>query len=118
MNELDFRLLEDRVPLEFLEVAGVEVRAGTRVRLCPRKGGDIFDLALAGQIALVESLEEDYDGRRHIAVIVECDPGRDLGMLRQPGHRFFFAPEEIEPIEKGIENGQGIISTRETNRGG
>jgi hypothetical protein len=39
-------------------------------------------------------------------------------MLRQPGHRFFFAPEEIEPIEKGIENGQGIISTRETNRGG
>jgi hypothetical protein len=24
--------------------------------------------------------------------------GRDLGMLRQPGHRFFFSAEEIEPI--------------------
>ena len=29
---------------------------------------------------------------------VEDDPGRDLGMLRQPGHRFFFGPEEVEPI--------------------
>ena len=98
MNELDWKLLEDRLPLEYVEVAGVQVRPGSRVRLRPRKGGDIFDLALAGQIAIVDSLEEDYDGRRHVAVLIEADPGRDLGMLRQPGHRFFFSPEEIEPI--------------------
>jgi hypothetical protein len=30
--------------------------------------------------------------------VLEDDPGRDLGMLRQPGHRFFFSPEEIEPL--------------------
>jgi hypothetical protein len=29
---------------------------------------------------------------------VEDDPGRDLGELRQPGHRFFFTPAEIEPL--------------------
>lgn len=98
MNELDWRLLEERLPLEFVEVGGVEVRPGSRVRLRPRKGGDIFDLALAGQIALVESLEEDYDGRRHVAVLIENDPGREFGLLRQPGHRFFFSPEEIEPL--------------------
>jgi hypothetical protein len=118
MNELDWRLLEERLPLEAVEVNGIQVRPGSRVRLLPRQGGDILDLALAGQIAIVDGIEEDYEGRPHLAVLVENDPGFDLGMLRQPGHRFFFAPEEIEPIEKGIKNGQGIISTREADLGG
>jgi hypothetical protein len=30
--------------------------------------------------------------------VLDDDPGRDLGLLRQPGHRFFFAPEEVEPM--------------------
>jgi hydrogenase maturation protease len=30
--------------------------------------------------------------------VVDDDPGRDLGQRRQPGHRFFFAPEEVEPL--------------------
>jgi hydrogenase maturation protease len=30
--------------------------------------------------------------------VLEDDPGAYLGLLRQPGHRFFFAPEEIEPL--------------------
>ena len=34
----------------------------------------------------------------HLAVVVEDDPGRDLGERRQPGHRFFFAPDEVEPL--------------------
>ena len=45
------------------EVAGVTIRRGSRVRLHPRAGGDIFDLALAGKLAAVESLEEDDEGR-------------------------------------------------------
>jgi hypothetical protein len=98
MNDIDWRLLEEKIPVECVDVAGVEVRAGSRVRLRPRKGGDIFDLALAGQIAVVDSLEEDYEGRLHLAVVVEADPGSDLGRLRQPGHRFFFSPEEVEPL--------------------
>jgi hypothetical protein len=98
MNEMDWRLLEETLPVEFVEVRGVQVRAGSRVRLCPRKGGDIFDLALAGQIAIVDSLEQDYEGRAHLAVVVENDPGQDLGRLRQPGHRFFFSPDEVEPL--------------------
>jgi len=98
MNEMDWRLLEETLPVEFVEVRGIEVRAGSRVRLCPLKGGDIFDLALAGQIAIVDSLEQDYEGRTHLAVVVEIDPGQDLGRLRQPGHRFFFSPDEVEPL--------------------
>ena len=67
------------------------------MRLRPRAGGDVFDLALAGKTAAIESIEQDYEGKPHLAVVLDDDPGRDLGMLRQPGHRFFFSPEEVEP---------------------
>jgi hydrogenase maturation protease len=70
------------------------------VRLCPRKGGDVLDIALAGQAATVEALEQDYEGNQHVCVVLDNDPGRDLGLLRQPGHRFFFSPEELEPLPK------------------
>jgi hypothetical protein len=101
MNEWEWQLLEEKTSVESVNVSGVEVKAGMRVRLRPRAGGDIFDLALAGQVALVESIEQDYEGRNHLAVVLEDDPGRDLGMLRQPGHRFFFSTEEVEPLEDG-----------------
>lgn len=97
MNEWEWQLLEDKRPAESVWIDGAEVKKGDRVLLRPRKGGDIFDLALSGQPAIVESLEQDYEGKLHLAVVLEGDPGRDLGLLRQPGHRFFFSPEEVEP---------------------
>jgi hydrogenase maturation protease len=30
--------------------------------------------------------------------VVEDDPGRELGHKRQPGHRFFFSPSDVEPL--------------------
>jgi hypothetical protein len=98
VNEWEWQLLEEKTPVESLPVAGFEFRAGSRVRLRPRKGGDVFDLALAGQLAIIECIEQDYEGKFHFAVVLEEDPGRDMGMLRQPGHRFFFDPEEVEPV--------------------
>jgi hypothetical protein len=98
VNEWEWQLLEDKTPVESLPVGGVEIRAGSRVRLRPRKGGDVFDLALEGKAATVECIEQDYEGKFHFAVVLEEDPGRDMGMLRQPGHRFFFDPEEVEAI--------------------
>jgi hypothetical protein len=98
MNEWEWQLLEDKTPLESLPAGGVELRPGDAVRLCPRAGGDVFDLALAGKRATIESIEQDYDGKPHLAVVLDDDPGRDLGFLRQPGHRFFFGPDEVEPV--------------------
>lgn len=98
MNEWEWSLLEDKAVLDHLEVEGVEIRKGDRVRLRPRSGGDILDLALRGQIATVESIEQDYEGKQHICAVLEDDPGRDLGLMRQPGHQFFFDPAEIEPL--------------------
>ena len=68
------------------------------VRLRPRGRADIMDLALEGKEATVVSVEEDLEGRRYVAVTVEDDPGRDLGGVGYPGHRFFFRPEEVEPL--------------------
>jgi hydrogenase maturation protease len=97
MNEWEWNLLEAKTPLETLRIAGVEVKAGDRVRLNPGKRTDIFDMALAGKTAVIESIEQDYEGKFHICVVADDDPGRDIGMMRQPGHRFFFFPEEVEP---------------------
>lgn len=98
MNEWEWQLLEDKTPVESVEIQGIQLRRGDRVRLRPRAGGDVFDLALAGKTAAVESIEQDYEGHLHVCVVVEDDPGRDIGMMRQPGHRFFFTPSEVEPI--------------------
>ncbi len=98
MNEWEWQLLEEKSPVAEVQVHGVGIKIGDRVRLSPRAGGDIFDLALAGQIAIIESIEQDYEDKVHLAVVLEDDPGRDLGMLRQPGHRFFFSPAEVEPL--------------------
>jgi hydrogenase maturation protease len=98
MNEWEWQLLEEKTPLDHLEIAGVEVRSGSRVRLRPRKGGDVMDIALAGQIATIECIEQDYEGKQHVCVVLDDDPGKDMGLLRQPGHRFFFDAEEVEPL--------------------
>lgn len=89
---------EERAAPESIRVFGVEVKKGVRVRLWPKKGGDIFDMALEGMVAIIDTVEQDFEDRVHLAVILEDDPGKDLGALRQPGHRFFFSPEEIEPL--------------------
>ena len=100
MDKLAWQLLEEKTELESVRVGGVEVKQGDRVRLSPHRGGDIFDIALAGKIAIVEAIEQDYEDKVHLAVVLEDDPGRDLGMMRQPGHRFFFALGEVEPLTR------------------
>jgi len=79
-------------------VAGVEIGRGSRVVLRPRAGGDIFDQALNGKVAVVDRLDQNLEGKMSVAVVIEDDPGRDMGERRQPGHRFFFSLEEVEPM--------------------
>jgi hydrogenase maturation protease len=98
MNEWEWQLLEEKTPLDHLEISGIEVKTGSRVRLRPRPGGDVMDIALAGQTATIECIEQDYEGKQHVCVVLDDDPGKDMGLLRQPGHRFFFDAEEVEPL--------------------
>ena len=92
----DWDPMAERKALEKVLSAGIELRPGDRVRLCPRGGADIFDIALRGRIATVASIEQDFENRIHLAVTIDDDPGRDLGLEGKPGHRFFFSPEDVE----------------------
>ena len=95
-----FREQEERPTLESVIVDGVELRKGSRVLLWPRSGGDVIDIALAGRTAFIEAIEQDYEDQIYIAVTLEDDPGRDLGGDRSVlGHRFFFSPEEVVPLD-------------------
>jgi hydrogenase maturation protease len=78
-----------------VELDGLELRRGSRVTLHPHRGGDIFDVALAGRAAVIEGIDQDLEGQIKLAVVVEDDPGADLGHARQPGHRFFFSLDEV-----------------------
>jgi hydrogenase maturation protease len=80
-------------------VSAVTPRLGSRVRLRPSRRADILDLALTGRVAEVAAVEEDLEGQVHVAVVLEGDPGRDLGPASQIGHRFFFTPDELEPAD-------------------
>jgi hypothetical protein len=57
-----------------------------------------MDLVLDGMMATIEVIEQDLEGRVYLAVTIDDDPGKDLGALRQPGHRFFFLTEDVEPL--------------------
>jgi hypothetical protein len=89
---------ETKAPPDSVRVWGVDLRVGDRVRLCPQKQADIIDLALAGKVAVIEALEQDFEDNIQLAVVLDDDPGREFGMMRQPGHRFFFSTDEVEPV--------------------
>ena len=109
MNEWEWNLLEDKATVDHVYVDGAELKTGDRVRLRPKEGGDILDIALRGQIATVESIEQDYEGKSHVCVVLDDDPGRDLGFMRQPGHRFFFDATEVEPLPQNEQHRNNAI---------
>jgi hypothetical protein len=84
--------------LEEADVNGVVLRPGSQVKIKPRARADIMDIALADRIATIEAIEQDAEGRIHFALVLDDDPGKDLGFMRQPGHRFFYTIDEVEPM--------------------
>jgi hypothetical protein len=89
----------EKPPVASVRVFGTELRTGSRVRLWPQKKADIMDMALEGKVAVIEAIEQDLEDNIQLAVVLDDDPGREFGMMRQPGHRFFFSPEEVEPVQ-------------------
>jgi len=73
-------------------------RVGDRVRIRPKKCADAFDLILSGMTGRVVKIEHDVEDGVHVIVAVDDDPGRDLDMKAQLGHRFFYRPEDLEIV--------------------
>ena len=103
----DLRACEDdfgaSTRLESVSIGGFSIKAGDRVRIHPKSRADIMDIALAGKAAFVETIEQDAEARVHLAVVLEEDPGKDLGLMRQAGHRFFYGADEVEPLPEGTD---------------
>ena len=94
----DWDPLSERPSLDHIEVGGVRLEPGNRVRLWPLGRADILDMALQGKDATIEAIEQDFEDRVYLAITVDDDPGQDLGRQRQIAHRFFFGVEEVEPL--------------------
>jgi hypothetical protein len=80
-------------------INGVPVARGSRVRVNPSRRADAQDLFFAGQTARVTSVHFDVDGSTHVGLVLEHDPAADLH--EGYGRSFYYAPEELEPLEDG-----------------
>ncbi|WP_018637285.1 hypothetical protein [Parafrankia elaeagni] len=71
---------------------------GGEVRIRPRPGGvmrtDAQDMFVDGAAATVAAVLHDVDGRTHVAVTLDDDPGADL--RREFGRFLYFTPDELE----------------------
>jgi hypothetical protein len=79
-------------------IGGTELTIGDRVRLDPKGRADIMDLVLKDRVAVIEAIECDFEDHVHLAVTIADDPGREMGFGHMPGHRFFFGPDEVQPL--------------------
>ena len=85
-------------------IDGVRVARGSRVRLAPRRSGtDAHDVFLRDRTARVQAVLLDVEDDRHVAVVLEDDPGADLHEWY--GRYYYFAPAELIPIADGVEPG-------------
>jgi hypothetical protein len=79
------------------EVDGVRFRRGGKIRLRPGEGADLHAQLLDGRIATIERILIDCDGKTHLGVTVDGDPGQSL--LRESGRLLFFFAPEVELLK-------------------
>ncbi|HKE16629.1 MAG TPA: hypothetical protein VKB80_17270 [Kofleriaceae bacterium] len=84
-----------------VDIGGVPVARGSRVRLRPGRRADAQDMFLAGRVASVAGVFLDVEERRYVAVTLADDPGADLQLVH--GRYLYFYPDEIEPLAEGAE---------------
>jgi hydrogenase maturation protease len=101
MRALDTDFFNPETKLSGATVGGVFLQAGDQVRIRPKKRADAMDMILEGKTAVIEGVEQDVEGTVHFALVLADDPGKDFGLARMPGHRFFYASDEVEPLKGG-----------------
>ncbi len=78
-------------------VDGVTFRRGAHVRIRPAPDADLHARMLDGRSATIERIFVDYDGKTHLGVTVDDDPGQEL--MRETNRLLFFFAPEVEVIE-------------------
>jgi hypothetical protein len=64
----------------------------------PGPDADLHARMLYGRRATIERIFTDYDGKVHLGVTIDGDPGQDL--MRDTGRYLFFFAPEVEVVEQ------------------
>jgi hypothetical protein len=80
-------------------IDGVTVGKGSSVRLAPKRRADAWDMFLAGKLATVQAIHQDFEDKLYVAVTVDDDPATEYHQWY--GRSFFFEPDEVEPAGVG-----------------
>jgi hypothetical protein len=83
-----------------INVGGVAVAKGSRVRLHPKRRADAQDMFLAGRTATVHGIFFDLENNSYVAVSLADDPADPHSWH---GRYLYFYPEEIEPLGSQVE---------------
>ncbi len=90
-------LVDPRAGEEVAYVNGVTYRRGGKVVIRPRPDADLHARLLDGRTATIERIFTDYDGKMHLGVTIDDDPGQEL--MRDTGRYLFFFAQEVEVTE-------------------
>jgi hypothetical protein len=88
----DPRAGEDRA-----DVGEKSFRRGGKVLVRPGPDADLHARMLGGRTATIERIFTDYDGKTHLGLTIDDDPGQDL--MRDTGRYVYFFADELEVID-------------------
>ncbi len=80
-----------------LDVGGRTFRQGGKVVIRPGPDADIQARMLDGRRATIERIFTDYDGRAHLGLTIDDDPGQEL--MRETGRYLYFFAPELEVVQ-------------------
>ncbi len=90
-------LADPRAGEDVAEVQGTTFRRGGKLVIRPGPDADLHARMLEGRVATIERIFTAYDGKMHLGVTIDDDPGQDL--MRDTGRYLFFFANEVEVIE-------------------
>jgi len=86
----------ERSAPESVTVNGIRVAKGSSVRLAPKRNADAWDMFLAGKVATVCGIQQDFENRTYVTVTIDDDPASEFHEWY--GRSFFFDTDEVEPL--------------------
>jgi len=90
-------LTDPRAGDTVLDVDGQTFRRGGKVVIRPGPDADVHARMLDGRTATIERIFTDYDGRAHLGLTIDDDPGQEL--MRDTGRYLYFFAPELEVME-------------------
>ncbi|HEY2771823.1 MAG TPA: hypothetical protein VGI87_14705 [Solirubrobacteraceae bacterium] len=90
-------LADPRAGEERADVGAKSFRRGGKVLVRPGAGADLHARMLDGRTATIERIFTAYDGRTHLGLTIDDDPGQDI--MRDTGRYVYFFADELEVID-------------------